>query len=56
MRKKQKRILKNAKYYPNAIDSEFGEIASQKEQDLFFGLQIAFIVDYQRLNKSLSII
>ncbi|MDY5950496.1 MULTISPECIES: DNA methyltransferase [Helicobacter] len=31
--KEAKEILKNAKYYPNAIDSEFGEIASQKEQD-----------------------
>ena len=28
-----KEILKNAKYYPNAIDIEFGETASQKEQD-----------------------
>ncbi|WP_300449607.1 DNA methyltransferase [uncultured Helicobacter sp.] len=30
-----KQILKNAKYYPNAIDKEFGEIATQKEQDKF---------------------
>ena len=31
--KEVKEILKNAKYYPNALDSEFGWIASQKEQD-----------------------
>ena len=31
--KEAKEILKNAKYYPNALDSEFGWIASQKEQD-----------------------
>ena len=31
--KEAKAILKNAKYYPNALDSEFGEIATQKEQD-----------------------
>lgn len=28
-----KEILKNAKYYPNAINDEFGEIASSKKQD-----------------------
>ncbi|WP_276891386.1 DNA methyltransferase [Helicobacter japonicus] len=31
--KEAKEMLKNAKYYPNALDSEFGEIATQKEQD-----------------------
>lgn len=31
--KEVKILLKNAKYYPNALDSEFGEIATQKEQD-----------------------
>ena len=31
--KEAKEILKNAKYYPNALDSEFGEVATQKEQD-----------------------
>lgn len=31
--KEAKEILKNAKYYPNALDSEFGEIATQKAQD-----------------------
>lgn len=31
--KEAKAILKNAKYYPNALDSEFGEVATQKEQD-----------------------
>ncbi|MDE7197207.1 MAG: type I restriction enzyme HsdR N-terminal domain-containing protein [Helicobacter sp.] len=28
-----KNILKHAQYYSNAIDSEFGEVATQKEQD-----------------------
>ncbi|MGI0406763.1 DNA methyltransferase [Helicobacter himalayensis] len=28
-----KALLKNAKYYPNALDGEFGETATQKEQD-----------------------
>lgn len=32
--KEAKALLKNAKYYPNAIDKEFGEIASAKMQDL----------------------
>lgn len=31
--KEAKALLKNAKYYPNAIDSEFGKMATQKEQD-----------------------
>ncbi len=31
--KQAKEFLKGAKYYPNAIDKEFGEIATQKEQD-----------------------
>ena len=31
--KEAKALLKNAKYYPNAIDKEFGEIASAKMQD-----------------------
>ena len=31
--KEAKEILKGAKYYPNALDSEFGEVATQKEQD-----------------------
>ncbi|WP_104722402.1 DNA methyltransferase [Helicobacter mesocricetorum] len=31
--KEAKEILKGAKYYPNALDSEFGEIATQKQQD-----------------------
>lgn len=31
--KEAKALLKNAKYYPNAIDKEFGEIASAKIQD-----------------------
>ena len=31
--KEVKELLKNAKYYPNAIDEEFGEIATQKQQD-----------------------
>lgn len=31
--KEAKAILKNAKYYPNALDSEFGEVTTQKEQD-----------------------
>ena len=31
--KEAKALLKNAKYYPNAIDKEFGEVATQKEQD-----------------------
>ena len=31
--KEAKEILKNAKYYPNALDLEFGKIASQKEQE-----------------------
>lgn len=31
--KEAKKILRTAKYYPNAISEEFGEIASQKEQD-----------------------
>ncbi len=31
--KEAKGILKNAKYYPNALDSEFGEVATQKQQD-----------------------
>ena len=32
-KKEAKALLKNAKYYPNAIDKEFGEVATQKEQD-----------------------
>lgn len=28
-----KEILKNAKYYPNALSEEFGEVATKKEQD-----------------------
>ena len=32
--KEAKSLLKNAKYYPNAIDKEFGEISSTKAQDL----------------------
>jgi len=31
--KEAKALLKQAKYYPNAISEEFGEIATQKEQD-----------------------
>ncbi|MBD5165771.1 DNA methyltransferase [Helicobacter sp.] len=31
--KEARQILKNAKYYPNALDSEFGETATLKEQD-----------------------
>ncbi|MGX2985069.1 DNA methyltransferase [Helicobacter sp. 23-1048] len=31
--KEAKALLKNAKYYPNAIDKEFGEVASTKMQD-----------------------
>lgn len=31
--KEARQILKNAKYYPNGLDSEFGEIATQKMQD-----------------------
>ena len=31
--KEAKEILKNAKYYPNALDSEFGWIASQTKQN-----------------------
>ena len=31
--KEAKRILKSAQYYPNAMDKEFGEIASAKKQD-----------------------
>lgn len=31
--KEARQILKNAKYYPNALDSEFGEVATQKQQD-----------------------
>lgn len=31
--KEARQILKGAKYYPNALDSEFGEIATQKQQD-----------------------
>lgn len=31
--KEAKTLLKGAKYYPNALDSEFGEVATQKEQD-----------------------
>ncbi|WP_066387046.1 DNA methyltransferase [Helicobacter himalayensis] len=31
--KEAKALLKGAKYYPNALDSEFGEVATQKEQD-----------------------
>ena len=31
--KEAKAILKNAKYYPNAIDKEFGETASVKKQE-----------------------
>lgn len=31
--KEAKEILKNAKYYPNALSEEFGEVASQKSQD-----------------------
>lgn len=31
--KEAKAILKNAKYYPNAIDKEFGEMASVKKQE-----------------------
>ena len=32
--KEARQILKNAKYYPNALDGEFGETATLKEQDL----------------------
>lgn len=32
--KEAKALLKGAKYYPNAIDKEFGEIATTKMQDL----------------------
>ncbi|STQ85945.1 hypothetical protein LS73_002055 [Helicobacter muridarum] len=31
--KEAEEILKGAKYYPNALDSEFGEIATQEQQD-----------------------
>ena len=31
--KEAKEILKNAKYYPNALSEEFGEVATQKTQD-----------------------
>lgn len=31
--KEAKALLKGAKYYPNAIDKEFGEVATTKEQD-----------------------
>lgn len=31
--KEAKSLLKNAKYYPNAIDKEFGEVATTKIQD-----------------------
>ena len=31
--KEAKSLLKNAKYYPNAIDKEFGEVATSKIQD-----------------------
>ncbi len=31
--KEAKEILKNAKYYPNALSEEFGEVANQKSQD-----------------------
>ena len=31
--KEAKALLKNAKYYPNAIDKEFGEVATSKIQD-----------------------
>lgn len=31
--KEAKEILKNAKYYPNALSEEFGEVATQKSQD-----------------------
>lgn len=31
--KEARQILKNAKYYPNALDGEFGEVATQKSQD-----------------------
>nr|WP_283249659.1 DNA methyltransferase [Helicobacter turcicus] len=31
--KEAKALLKGAKYYPNALDSEFGKVATQKEQD-----------------------
>lgn len=31
--KEAKKLLKNAKYYPNAMSEEFGEIATQKSQD-----------------------
>ncbi|MWV70006.1 DNA methyltransferase [Helicobacter saguini] len=31
--KEAKEILKNAKYYPNAIDKEFGQVATIKEQE-----------------------
>lgn len=31
--KEAKALLKNAKYYPNAIDKEFGEVATTKMQD-----------------------
>ncbi|MCI5968285.1 DNA methyltransferase [Helicobacter sp.] len=34
--KEAKAFLKNAKYYPNAIDNEFGKTATQKEQDSTF--------------------
>ncbi|TLD81272.1 hypothetical protein LS70_008260 [Helicobacter sp. MIT 11-5569] len=31
--KEARQMLKNAKYYPNALSEEFGEVATQKEQD-----------------------
>lgn len=31
--KEAKKILKEARYYPNALSEEFGEVATQKEQD-----------------------
>ena len=31
--KEAKALLKTAAYYPNALDSEFGKVATQKEQD-----------------------
>ncbi|AWI34488.1 DNA methyltransferase [Helicobacter apodemus] len=31
--KEARQILRDAKYYPNALDSEFGEVATQKSQD-----------------------
>ncbi len=34
--KEAKELLKNAKYYPNALDKEFGALATQKEQELLW--------------------